>query len=165
MRSLLKNLLKERVPIRNLVLILETIADYAPFSKDPGVLTEYVRSTLSETITDCIKQDDNQIIVSTFEPRLEDAVMESIKSGNGQAQNLGFSPSQVSNLFENVAEKIEQMVSSGSRPVLLVSPQIRRVVRNFIEPVLPNVSIVSYSELTSDINIKSIGMVSYPNEN
>lgn len=163
--QILKNLLKERVPIRNLVLILETIADYAPFSKDPGVLTEYVRNALSETITDCIKQDENQIIVSTFEPRLEDAVMESIKSGNGQAQNLGFSPNQVSNLFENVAEKVEQMVSSGSRPVLLVSPQIRRVVRNFIEPVLPNVSIVSYSELTSDTNIKSIGMVSYPNEN
>lgn len=163
--QILKNLLKERIPIRNLVLILETIADYAPFSKDPGTLTEFVRISLSETITDCNKQDGNQIIVSTFEPRLEDAVMESIKSGNGQAQNLGFSPSQVSNLFENVAEKIEQMVSSGSRPVLLVSPQIRRVVRNFIEPVLPNVSIVSYSELTSDTNIKSIGMVSYPNEN
>jgi len=163
--QILKNLLKEKIPIRNLVLILETIADYAPFSKDPGVLTEYVRSALSETITDCIKQDDNQIIVSTFEPRLEDAVMESVKSGNGQAQNLGFSPNQVSYLFENIAEKIEQMVSSGSRPVLLVSPQIRRVVRNFIEPVLSNVSIVSYAELTSDTNIKSIGMVSYPNEN
>lgn len=163
--QILRNLLKERVPIRNLVLILEAIADYAPLSKDPEVLTEYVRSTLSETITDCIKQGENQIVVSTFEPRLEDAIMESSRSGNGKSQNLGFSPDQVSHLFEDVAEKVGQMASSGSRPILLVSPQIRRTVRNFIDPVLPNISVVSYSELTSDTNIKSVGMVSYPSEN
>jgi flagellar biosynthesis protein FlhA len=163
--QILKNLLKERIPIRNLVLILETIADYVPFTKDAGVLTEYVRSALAETITDCLKQEDNQIVVATFEPRLEDAIMESVKSGNGQSHNLGFSPNQVNILFENIADKVGQMASSGYRPVLLVSPPIRRAARSFIDPVLPNVSIVAYSELTPDVNIKSIGVINYPNEN
>jgi len=162
--QVLKNLLKERVPVRNLVLIMETIADYAPFSKDPEVLTEYVRKTLSETITDYFKQDQNEIIVTTLDPRLEDRIMEVVKNGNGHSHNLGFTPKQVNDLFVSIGEKVEEMVKSGSRPALLVSPQIRRQVRNFIEPVLPNVAVVSYSELTPDTNLQSIGAVRYPYE-
>ncbi len=162
--QILKNLLKERIPIRNLSQILEATADYAAFSKDPDVLTEYVRNALSETITDYLKQGENQITVSTLEPRLEDSIIESIKNGNGNSQNLGFSPNQVNHLFESIAENVEKMVSTGLNPVLLVSPHIRRTLRNFIEPILPSVSVVSYSELSSNTNLKSIGAVSYPNE-
>ncbi len=162
--QVLKNLLKERVPVRNLVLIMETIADYAPFSKEPEVLTEYVRKTLSETITDYFKQDQNEILVTTLEPRLEDRIIEVVKNGNGHSNNLGFTPKQVNDLFVSIGEKVEEMVKAGSRPALLVSPQIRRQVRNFIEPVLPNVAVVSYSELTPDTNLQSIGAVRYPYE-
>jgi flagellar biosynthesis protein FlhA len=163
--QILKNLLAERIPVRNLVTILETIADYAPFSKDPDILTEYVRAALAETITDYFKQDGDSITVVTLEPRLEDKIMEAIKSGNGRLKNLGFSPSQVNRIFDDLHNKTEQIVAMGLPPILLVSPQIRRAVRNFIEPILPHVNVLSFSELTPQTNLKTVGSVRYPHEN
>jgi len=163
-RTVLKNLLRERVPIRNLVTILETIADYAPFSKDAEVLTEYARTALAETITDMLKVEGNQVTVAMFEPRLEDHINTLLREGNVHMQNLGFSPRQVNTLFETMAEKIEEMSNLGVRPAVLVSPQIRRAVRKFVESVFPNVFIISYSELTPNTELKSVGVVRYPNE-
>lgn len=162
--QILKNLLREKVPIRNLVLILETIADYAHISKDPDILTEYVRAALAETITDYFKGDNDKVVVITLEPRLEDSIMEAIRKGSGKSHNLGLSPQQVNKLFNSLSEKVEQMLSRGVRPVVLVSPQIRRVFRNFIEPILPNVSVISHSELTPDTNVESIGVIRNPDE-
>lgn len=164
-RTVLRNLLRERVPIRNLVTILETIADYAAFSKDAEVLTEYARTALAETITDILKVDENQVTIAMFEPRLEDHIMNVIREGSGHMQNLGFSPGQVNSLFEDMAEKVEKMSALGIRAAILVSPQIRRAVRKFIESVFPNVFIISYSELTPNTELKSVGVVRYPNEN
>ncbi|HDR04919.1 MAG TPA: flagellar biosynthesis protein FlhA [Candidatus Marinimicrobia bacterium] len=161
--QILKNLLEEKIPIRNIIVILETIADYAPFSKDPDILTDYVRANLADTITDYLKQGNNQVTVATFEPRLEDYIMQTTKQGGG-AQNMNMSPAQVNRLFESIGEKVEQMVVNGFRPVLLVSPQIRRIVRSFIAPVLPNVAVIAYNELTPDTNLKSVGAVRFPNE-
>lgn len=160
--QILKNLLREKIPVRNLVLILESVADYAPFTKDPDVLTENIRAALAETITYNFREN-GEITVTTLDPRLEDALAESIKAQNGQKKNLGFSPQQVNRLFESLAENVEKMVSSGSKPIALVSPQIRRPFRQFIEPVLPGLSVLSYSELTPDTNLKSVGNVEYPN--
>jgi flagellar biosynthesis protein FlhA len=162
--QVLKNLLAEKIPIRNLVLILETIADFSIFSKDPDVLTEYVRAALAETITDSFKQNNDVINCATLEPRVEDKVIEAAKNGNGKSKSLGFSPKQLNSFVESIHTNIEKMMSNGYPPVLLTSPQIRRVVRNFLEPVLPNLAVLSYSELTPDTNIKSVGTVRYPNE-
>ena len=161
-RSVLKNLLRERIPIRNLVTILETIADYAAFTKDAEVLTEYVRTALAETVTDMLKSDDNHVIVTLLEPNLEDHIMSILKNNTGQFQNLGLSPEQVNAIFEDISNKIEAMAGAGVQPAILVSPQIRRAVRKFIESIFPNVFVVSYSELTADTELKSLGVVSYP---
>ncbi len=163
-RSVLKNLLREKIPIRNLVTILETIADYAPFTKDADVLTEYARTALGETITDLLKAEDGRVTVSMLEPRLEDHIMQVISNNNVHLQNLGFSPQQVNALFENMAAKIEEISNLGVRPIILVSPQIRRAVRKFIESVFPNVFVISYSELTTDTELKSVGVIKYPDE-
>ncbi len=163
-RSVLKNLLREKIPIRNLVTILETIADYAPFTKDADILTEYCRAALVETITDLLKAENGQVTVCMLEPRLEDHIMQIISNNNVHLQNLGFSPQQVNRLFENIAEKIEEMSNLGVRPAVLVSPQIRRAVRKFIESVFPNIFVVSYSELTTETELKSVGLIRYPDE-
>lgn len=163
--QVLRNLLKEKVPIRNMVKIIETIADYAAYSKEADVLTEYVRKALAETITDHLKQDADKLPVMTFEPRLEDQIMSAIQDGSGQAQNLGLNPPQVQRIFESLNQKKEDIVMEGSSPILLVSPPIRRAVRNFTEPVMPDLHVVAYSELTSDTEIKSLGTIGYSNEN
>ncbi len=162
--QVLKNLLSEKIPIRNLVLILETIADFSIFSKDPDVLTEYVRAAMAETITDSFKQENDYINCTTLEPRIEDKIMEAAKNGNGKSKSLGFTPKQANSIIESIYDNVEKMVSNGFPPILLTSPQIRRVVRNFLEPVLPNIAILSFSELTPETNIKSVGTVRYPNE-
>ncbi len=162
-QKILKNLLREKIPIRNLTIILETIADYAAYSKDAEILTEYVRASLAEVITDMLRHEDRNVVVATFEPRLEDHVMQVVKNGTALAQNLGFSPAQVNQLFEDVAGKVEQMVGLGVQPVILVSPQIRRSVRRFVESIFPNLFVISYSELLTDTELKSVGVIRYPN--
>jgi len=161
--KVLKNLLREKLPIRNLVTILETIADYGALTKDPDVLTEYVRASLSDIITANYKQNSGQVTIATFEPQLEDKISGFVKGGSGQAFNLGFSPAEVNKIFDSIGEKVQAMLAEGSRPALLVSPQIRRYVKSFIDQVLPDVSVLSYAELTSDTNLKSVGAVRYPN--
>ncbi len=161
--KVLKNLLREKLPIRNLVTILETVADYGGMTKDPDVLTEYVRASLSDIITANYKQNTGQVTIATFDPQLEDKIAGFVKGGTGQAFNLGFSPAEVNLIFDSIGEKVQAMLAEGSRPALLVSPQIRRYVKSFIDQVLPDVSVLSYAELTSDTNLKSVGAVRYPN--
>ena len=161
--KVLKNLLREKLPIRNLVTILETIADFGGMTKDPDVLTEYVRASLADIITANYRQNTGQVTIATLEPQLEDKIAGFIKSGSGQTFNLGFSPTEVNRLFDDIGEKIQNMLAQGVRPAFLVSPQIRRHVKNFIDQVLPDVSVLSYAELTSDTNLKSVGAVRFPN--
>ncbi|MBN2280459.1 MAG: flagellar biosynthesis protein FlhA [Candidatus Marinimicrobia bacterium] len=162
--QILKNLLHERIPIRNLVRILETIADKSEITKDATVLTEYVRKDLAETITDYLKQGMDSINVATFDPRLEDHVMRLVKEGKINSQNLGLSPDQVNKLFDDISEKAEQMSEVGSQPIVIVSPPVRHTIKNFIEPVFPNINVISYNELTSDTEVKTMGEIGYPNE-
>ena len=162
--QVLKNLLKEKIPVRNLVIILETLADYAAVTKDADTLTEYTRISIADTITNVFKNGKSDIAVTTFDSRLEDQIMEIIKEGKGNSRNLGLTPEQVNTLFKSIGENIEKMVLDNRRPAILVSPQIRRYVRSFIEPVLPDVSVLSFSELTSDTELNTVGSINYPNE-
>ena len=162
--QVLKNLLKEKIPVRNLVIILETLADYAAVTKDANTLTEYVRISMADTITNVFKNGKSDIAVTTFDSRLEDQIMEIIKEGKGNSRNLGLTPEQVNSLFKSIGKNIEKMVLDNRRPAILVSPQIRRYVRSFIEPVLPDVSVLSFSELTSDTELNTVGSINYPNE-
>jgi len=162
--QVLKNLLKEKIPVRNLVIILETLADYAAVTKDADTLTEYVRISMADTITNVFKNGKSDIAVTTFDSRLEDQIMEIIKAGKGNSRNLGLTPEQVNTLFKSIGGNIEKMVLDNRRPAILVSPQIRRYVRSFIEPVLPDVSVLSFSELTSETELNTVGSINYPNE-
>jgi len=164
-QKVLKNLLREGIPIRNLVMILETISDYALHSKDAEVLTEYVRSALSPTITELVKNDAGVVVAATFEPQLESHFIQNVKAGKTVAQNLGFMPDQVNKLFRNIGEIIEKAIEIDEQPLLLVSPLYRRHLKAFVEPVFPSLRVISFSELKMDTEIKAIEMVGYPHAN
>ncbi len=161
-QQVLRNLLREGIPIRNLVTILETMADYAHITKDANVLTEHVRGALADAITDMFKYDDKPIPVATLDPRLEDHILQVAQKGDVYLGTLGLTPDQVKDVLTSIGEQVERIVREGGRPALLVSPPIRRNVRQFTEPVLPNVAVLSFSELSPTVQLRSVGTVRYP---
>ncbi|MFB0515248.1 MAG: flagellar biosynthesis protein FlhA, partial [Candidatus Neomarinimicrobiota bacterium] len=161
-QQVLRNLLREGIPIRNLITILETMADYAPTTKDADVLTEYVRAALADNITELFRSNDKPIPVATLDPRLEDHILQATKKGEVYLGNLGLAPNQVKSVLTSISEQVEQIVIEGGRPALLVSPLIRRSVRQFTEPVLPNVAVLSFAELSPTLQLRSVGTVRYP---
>ena len=161
-QQVLRNLLREGIPIRNLVTILETMADSAHVTKDAATLTELVRSALSDTITNMFKYSDQAIPVATLDPRLEDHILQTSKKADAYQGNLGLTPDQVKEVLTGISEQVEQIVRDGGKPALLVSPPIRRSVRQFTEPVLPNVAVLSFSELSPTVQLRSVGIVKYP---
>ncbi len=161
-QQVLRNLLREGIPIRNLVTILETMADYAHITKDANALTEHVRGALTDTITEMFKYDDKPIPVAILDPRLEDHILQTAQKGDVYLGNLGLTPDQVKDVLTSISEQVERIVREGGRPALLVSPPIRRGVRQFTEMVLPNVAVLSFSELSPTVQLRSVGTVRYP---
>ncbi len=161
-QQVIRNLLREGIPIRNLVTILETLADSATVSKDPDLLTEHVRSALADSITNIFQAGDQPISVATLDPQLEDHILQATRKGEGYTGNLGFTPPQVKDVLTSISEQVERIVLEGGRPALLVSPAVRRFVRQFIETVLPNVAVLSFAELSPIVELRSVGAVRYP---
>ncbi len=161
-QQVMRNLLREGIPIRNLITILETLADSAAVSKDPVLHTGHVRRALDDSITDLVQSGDKAISGATWEPQLEDHMLQATRKGEAYAGNLGFTPPQVKDVLTSIGEHVERIVLEGGRPALLVSPAIRRFVRQFIETVLPNVAVLSFAELSPIVELKSVGAVRYP---
>ena len=164
-QQVLRNLLRESIPIRNLVTILETLADFAHTTKDADSLTESVRSALAETITEMYGGADQPLAVATLDRRLEDHILQATQSGEAYTGNLGLTPQQVKDVLTDISRQVEIIVSEGGRPAVLVSPPIRRPMRRFVEPVLPNVGVLSFAEITTNVQLKSIGTVRFPDDN
>jgi len=162
-QNVLKNLLKEQIPVRDLSTILETLADYAQVTKDPDILTEYVRSRMAETISNLFKDNDGEITVMTLAPPFEEHVMKQLEPGKAPRRNLGLSPTAINDIFSQTAEKMQELVATKGRAILVTSPTIRRHIRNFFESVLPNLIVLSYSELATYLKINSVGSIGVTN--
>lgn len=158
-QNVLKNLLRENIPIRDLNTILESLADYIPMTKDADLLAEYVRVGLSETISNLYKDGEDTITTLTLDPRLEERVMKQMEGGQRLRQNLGLPPSAINELFTQAAPKIQQMMSTQGRAIVTTNPAIRRYIQRFLEPVFPNLIVLSYAELTTNLKINSIGTI------
>ncbi|XKG64022.1 flagellar biosynthesis protein FlhA [Mesobacillus maritimus] len=157
-QKVLMKLLREKVSIRNLVVILETLADYAPQTKDIDVLTEYVRQALSRQITLQYANQNQALQVMTAGASFEKKVAESVHRSE-QGTYLSFDPETSQIIYQKIAEQAGQLQASGVQPVLLTSPAIRMYVRQFLERYLPDLTILSYNELEPDIEIQSVGVV------
>lgn len=160
LQAVLQNLLREGIPIRDLEAILETLTDWAPRTKDIEVLTEYVRNTLARTICHLHRSPEGKINCITLDPKLEELV-----NSNLQRSEQGTFQAMPPRLQQRVVESIRSAAqqastdSMGKIPVLLCPPQIRIWLRRMIEPVLPNVAVMSYNEVVRGIELESKGMV------
>ncbi len=154
----LQNLLRERVSIRDLLTICETLADYAPVTKDPDILTEYVRQKLSRSIISSYLDDEGSLAVLTLATQVEDFIRESIQKTD-QGSYLSLEPNLTQRLLEAIQNSAEKVSSEGYAPIIVCSPVIRRHLRHIVERFLPQVMILSHNEITSHVKIRSLGTI------
>jgi flagellar biosynthesis protein FlhA len=160
-QKVLQNLLREGVSIRNLVTILETLADNARHTRDPEVLTEQVRQGLARQISSQYAVD-GVIPVITLEPRLEEELLERLE-GEGSA-HLIVEPHRAQALIEQLASLLEKAAAQGVQAVCLCSTRLRLPLRKLTERVLPRLTILSYNEIAHEFEVQSFGMVSVSHE-
>jgi flagellar biosynthesis protein FlhA len=157
-QKVLQNLLKEGVSIRDLGTILETIGDYAPRSKDPEVLTEYVRNALARTICRQHVEKDGKMYVITLDPKLEDLIKGAIERTD-RGSFLSLSPALVNKIGERIGKEVEKLVTAGHTPVILCSPQVRAQVKRIADTLQPGIAVLSYNEILRDVQVEALGMV------
>jgi len=159
-QKVLQNLLKEKMPIRDLVTILETLADFIPMSRDVVILTEYVRQALSNTITQMYIAEDGKIHTLIIDPRLEQAIDEAARQAQQTGGIMSLPPDVMQKLLLKISEKVDEMISKGYTPLIITSPAIRMHVRALIETVIPGMVVLSFSEILPTVQIESEGGIS-----
>ncbi len=158
-QKVLQNLVREGVSIRDLVTVLETLADYAPVSQDPDVLTEYVRSRLARNLTSQFAGESGSINVITLDSESEKVLVGSLQHTD-HGSYLAMDPGQADRLLRSIQSQIDQFESSTTAPVLLASPAIRGHLRKFTERFIPQLAILSHNEIAPGVRIQSLGTVS-----
>ncbi|NLG87849.1 MAG: flagellar biosynthesis protein FlhA [Clostridiaceae bacterium] len=156
-QKVLANLLREGVSIRDMVTILETLADYAPVTRDTDMLTEYVRQALGRAISRTFITPENSDVI-TIDPQLEQMIMDSVQKTEVGAY-LTIEPSVTNKIINNLAKHVEKIVQLGKQPVVLASPVVRLYFKRLTEQSIPGLVVLSYNELDPSIEVNSVGMV------
>ncbi|MGY4689838.1 flagellar biosynthesis protein FlhA [Salibacterium sp. K-3] len=157
-QKVLSNLLKEKISIRNLPTIFETLAEYGALTKDMTLVTEYVRQSLSRQITKQYSPAGEPLYVVTMSGQAEKKVADSVQQtehGNFLAMN----PDDSQALVESIGQEAERLSEMGQTPVLLCSPAVRMHIAQLIERFLPQVPVLSYNELEPNVEVQSTGVV------
>ncbi len=165
LQKVLQALLRERVPIRDMETIVETLADWASRTKDLDVLTEYVRNSLRRTIcTQYIEPDaetgQSRIYCITLDPGLEDLINGYIERTQ-QGTTMSIPPQVANRITAEVLQEMQKLITAGHHPLVLTSPQVRAQVRQLLEPHLPNVAVLAYNEVSKGVEVESMGLVQY----
>jgi flagellar biosynthesis protein FlhA len=156
-QKVMQNLLKERVSIRDAVTILETLADFGAYTKSVAALTEYCRQALGRSICRPYQTDDGDLQVFTVGPEIEKSIVDGVVNSD-QGSYLALEPHQAKDIMTRFRRTVESAGVAGN-PVVLCSPSIRLYVRQLLERFLPNVAILSHSEVPPSIRVLSLGMV------
>lgn len=159
-QKVLQNLLNERVPVRDMVMILETLADYAPMTKDANLLTEYVRTALGPSLAKQYENGRGRITALTLDPALEEMISDLLDQAGRTGEAVGLPPDVLGKLYDALTPKIQEMVAGGQKPVVLCSPTARPVFRRMIQNMFPNLAVLSYGELSPKMQIEQVGTVS-----
>ena len=160
-QRVLQNLLRERIPIRNLLLILESLADGARQSKDVDYLTERVRVALARHI--CAEYaEDGLLSVITVDPRLETLLGEAVRRGEDAYALLD--PQTVAKIYTSLTKQIQAAQAAGLHPIVLSSPAIRLALKRLTERAAPSLVVLSYSEIAPGLRVESIGQISTAGE-
>jgi len=158
LQKVLHALLRERVSIRNLEVILETLSDYAPRTKDIEILTEYTRHALARQICAGYVDEQNTLRVVTLAPEIESEILEAVNAGEG-ANYVPVPPERAGAIAEATARAVQPLILGGQEPVVLTSAPVRRFFRRIVEQRIPKIVVLSYSEIDPAVQLESSGVV------
>ena len=159
LQKILQNLLREHVSIRDLVRILEIIGDSVQYTKDPDLLTEYVRNGLVPAIHEPYLAEDGAIHAMTMDPQLEKKISESVRQDESTLKIPNLSPAVLKDIYEQIKNLSDKLMEEGRPAVMVVSPAVRLYVRKLVETVFPDLAVLSITEIPTQVEIKSIGTV------
>ena len=176
LQKVLQNLLRERVSVRDMETIIETLGDWAGRTKDLEVLTEYTRNALRRSIcTQYIEQvvpgdavdgaarPQSKLFCVSLDPSLEDQIAGFIdRSAEGTTMTMP--PAIANRITAAIIRELQQLIQAGHHPVILASPQVRAQVRRLVEPHLPNAAVLGYNEVSKGVEVESMGLVQVSNE-
>ncbi|MDG5852903.1 flagellar biosynthesis protein FlhA [Clostridium beijerinckii] len=158
LQKVLQNLLREKVPIKDIVTIMESLADNAKNTSDLEVLTEYVRFALARTICNQVVDENRTITVVTLDPVIEEIIANNTqKSVQGSFPTVD--PDTTTKILTGIKNTVESVYFYNNQPLILVSPNIRTVFRKLIEMVFPHIMVISLNEVPNDVQINSEGVV------
>ena len=157
LQKILANLLKERVSIRDLVTIFETLADYAVMGRDIEMLTEYVRHALSRQISQQYVHE-GVLTCITFDLQLENTIHQAVQKSE-QGSYVSLDPKSMQALIASLTKELNNLSEAGYQPVVLVNPAVRLYVRKITERVAPNLAVLSYAEIDSKVEVQALGTV------
>ena len=153
----LQNLLREKVPIRDLQTILETLSTYHRINRNPDFLTEQCRISLSRSICKQNLSDSGELLAITISPDIENVIATGISA---DGQSLSLEPNFTRKLISSLNAEIETALkSTGNQPIILCSSPIRMAFRKLIERTFPQINVMSYNEVPGNVNARSVGMV------
>jgi len=158
LQKVLQRLLRERVSVRDLITIIETLADYVPLTKNADILVGYVRQALSRSITRQYMDDSGNVVVMMVAPDVEEAIGKAVQHMEYESF-VTPDPNMASRLVGNIQNRVSLFTARGVQPVLLSSPNVRIHLRKIVERFFPNVVVLSHNEIAREANIMSIGMI------
>ncbi len=157
-QKVLQNLLKEGISIRDLLTIFETLADYAPTTRDTDILTEYVRQSLKRAISGKYFPPHETTSVITLDPKVEQEIMNSIKQTE-QGAFLNLDPEKTKRVMASVGNELQKLENLGKSPIVITSPIVRMYFKRLTEDYYRDLIVVSYNEIESNVELQSVGMV------
>jgi flagellar biosynthesis protein FlhA len=158
LQKVLINLLKENISIRDMITIIETLGDYGAITDDTDLLTEYVRQSLKRVITKKFVPDNNKLRVITIDPALEQLILSSIQQTE-HGSYLNIEPQTVQKIIGNMKKAADKIVSLGIAPIVLTAPVVRQHLKKITEQVIPDLIVLSFSELEHGVEIQSDSVV------
>ncbi|MGN0151373.1 MAG: flagellar biosynthesis protein FlhA [Wujia sp.] len=157
-QKVLQNLLSEGISIRDLVTIFETLADYAPTSRDTDILTEYVRQSLKRAISNKYFGDEETTTVVTLDPKVEQMIMSSVKQTE-QGAYISLDPAITKSILKATEIEIKKLENKGQAPIIITSPIVRMYFKKLTSEYFKDLIVISYNEIDSDVELKSVGVV------
>jgi flagellar biosynthesis protein FlhA len=156
----LQGLLAERVPIRNIRAIIETLSEHAARTPDPAALQSLVRSALGRQIVQDIVGISGELPVITLEPELERLLQNSLSPGSTSA-SPGLEPGLAERLQQRLSESVQRQELSGEPAVLLVPPQLRATLARFIRSSVPNLHVLAWNEIPDNRKVRLVSAVGH----